>query len=302
MKTVAMTAATLLALMVPLWARQNNQEKPGDSAKSEGSAPCEIRAYLLNQERATVNIVGITALLVLEGKEGVDVLVPLQVITTKTGEKNVRHSSRAPRELEGTRYSVSLITVPPEGSRKSEANDADRRVANSSSQEPNGKATASPVEADKDRFTLEGPYFKADLTREQVGALTCKVSIRFTINGSLHTAKGFSCCLAKGGRIREASCQRVAAECQAVERHLKAGEMDKAAVAVDRMAASLSEPCAETRCDRVRHGCSSCCMDLRAAIASGNREKALEALEAFKAQCSDGTCSKPESKGDGDKK
>jgi hypothetical protein len=175
-------------------------------------------------------------------------------------------------------------------------------VANGGLQEPEGKARVAPAETDKPRFTLEGPYFKADLTPEQVGTLTCKASVRFTINGSMHTAQGFSCTYAKEGRMHGASCQRLAAECQEVERHLKAGEMDKAMIAVDRMSASLSEPCGEPGCDRVRHGCAYCCKDLRATISSGNREQALEALNVLKAQCSDGGCLKPESKRDGDRK
>jgi hypothetical protein len=194
---------------------------------------------------------------------------------------------------------VSLIAVYPEASRESEARDADRRVANGGPQEPDGKARVSRGETDKSRFTLEGPYFKADLTPEQVGTLTCKASVRFTINGSMHTAKGFSCALAKGSQMHGASCQRVAAERQEVERHLKAGELDRAAIAVDRMSATLSEPCSQPGCDRVRHGCAFCCKDLRAAISSGNREQALDAL---KDQCSDGACSKPESKGNGERK
>ena len=97
-KTIAMMAATLVALAGPVWA----QDKSGDSAKAAVPQTVEVRAYLLNKERATINIVGITALLVVEGKDGADVLIPLQVITTKTGEKYALQSSRAPRELEGT--------------------------------------------------------------------------------------------------------------------------------------------------------------------------------------------------------
>jgi hypothetical protein len=303
MRNATMMMAALLALVVPAGAQQDEKDKRPNPSKSRTCEPCEIRAYLLNKDRATINIVGITALLVLDGTDGADVLVPLQVVTTKTGEKNALQSSRAPRELEGTSYSVSLITIYPEGSRESEAKDADRRLANAGPQEPDGKARVTPAGTDRSRFTLEGPYFKADLTSEQVGTMTCKATVRFTINGSMHTAKGFSCALSKGSRIHGASCQRVAAECQEVERHLKAGEMDKATIAVDRMSASLSEPCGEPGCDRVRHGCAFCCRELRAAISSGNREQALLDLDVLKARCSDdGACLKPESTRDGDRK
>jgi len=299
MRNVVMTMAALLALVGSAWARQNAKEKRGDSSTPEASDTCELRAYLLNKERETINIVGVTALLVVDGKDGADVLIPLQLVTTKTGEKNAVHSARAPRVLEGTAYSVSLITVKSDGSRRSEGSDADRRTAQGVPQEPSRKPPASSDEADKAPFILEGPYFKADLTREQIGAFSCKASVRITIHGAIHTAKGFSCALAKEERITAARCPRVAACCQEVERHVKAGEMNKAADAVDHLSASLSEPCGEACCNQIRHGCASCCNDLRAAISSGKREQALEALETLKAQCCPGASPKSELKPDG---
>lgn len=300
MKNVAMSAAAVLVLVGAGWAQQNGKDNPGDSSKPAVSETCEIRAYLLNKERQTVNIVGITAMLIVEGKEGAEVRIPLQVVTTKTGEKGALHSSIAPREVEGTEYFASLITVRPHANRRSEANDADRRVAKAPTQEPQGKQESA--ESDRNRFELEGPYFKADLTREQLGAFTCQASVRFTVHGEIRTAKGFSCALSKGNSTPESICKRLAEECRQVERHLKANEMDKAGVVVDRLSASLCEPCGDAPCQRSRHGCASCCKDLRAAIASGNREKALTALEALKSQCSPCSSSKAEPKTNGDSK
>ncbi len=279
MRTVAMMAATLFGLAAPVWAQQNEKEKSGESKKAVVSEPCQIRAYLLNKERATINITGITAMLVVEGKDGSDLLIPLQVITTKTAEKYALRSSSPPRELEGTAYSVSLVTVQANGSRRSE-------TEKGAVQEPDGKKPVSPNDADKNRFTLDGPFFKADLSAEQLAAFTCKATVRFTIDGSIHSAKGFRCIVAKTGMVSGAPCPRMAAECEKVEHHLKAGEMDKATVAVDRLSACLSEPCGDAGCQHAKHGCASCCKDLRAAISSGNREKSLEALEALKSQCS----------------
>jgi len=301
-RTIAMMSAALFGLVAPGWAQQNEKEKSGDSPKAAVAEPCEIRAYLLNKERSTINIVGVTALLVAEGKDGNDVLIPLQVVTTKAGEKYALRSSATPRTLEGTAYSVSLITVPADGHRRSEGKDADGRVAKGAAQEPAGNQTDASNEADRTRFTLEGPYFKADVTAEQLAGLTCKASVRFTINGSMHSAKGFSCAAFRGGMSQGTTCPRLAAECDEIGRHLKAGEMDKATIAVDRLSASLSTPCGDAGCQHARHGCASCCKDLRAAIASGNREKSLEALEALKAQCSTCAASKDDSKKDGDKK
>jgi len=284
-------AAVLLALVTPGWAQQNGKETSG------APETCEIRAYLLDKVRETVNIVGITAVLIVEGKEGAELQIPLQVITTKTGEKNALSSSRAPRTLEGTEYFVSLIRLPSEGSRRSEAGDADRHVAKGIPKDLQDKQQVSPAESDKTCFTLEGPYFKADLTQEQLGAITCEARVRFTIKGTNHTANGFSCSLSKRSSTEALHCQRLADECHQIERHLKANEMDKALVVVDRLAASVCGPCAEKKCNHAQHGCKTCCKDLRAAVSGGMREKALEALEALKAKCS--ACletPKPESK------
>jgi hypothetical protein len=293
MKTLAMSAAAVLALILPGWAQENGKDKPAVSET------CEIRAYLLNKEKQTVNIVGITAMLVVEGKEGVDVRIPLQLVTTKTEGKTPLHSSIAPREVEGTEYFASLVTIHPDGHRRSEANDADRRLAKAPTQDPLGKLESAQAESDRKRFALEGPYFKADLTREQLGAFTCQASVRFTIQGENRTAKGFRCGLSKSS---ESTCKPSAEECNQIERHLKANEMDKAGAAVDRLSASLCEPCGDAPCQRARHGCASCCKEIRAAISSGNREKALVALEALKSQCSPCSPSKTGPKTNGDSK
>lgn len=302
MRNVAMSVATLFALAASAAAQQSDKDKAVDASKPGVTEPCEIRAYLLNKERETINVLGITAMLVVEGKDGKDVLIPLHSITTKTGEKNAQQTNRAPRELEGTAYFVSLIKVPSEGSRKSEAGDADRRLGKPSSPESNGKPQAAPADADRTPYTLEGPYFKADLTREQLDALTCRASVHFTIKGSVHTAKGFTCAMSRKDGGIGAACPKLTDECVLLERHIKASEMDKAGVVVDRMTASLSKPCGEAACKQAQHGCSSCCKDLRAAVSSGNREKALEALEAFKAQCPACTSPKSEPKPNGGSK
>lgn len=292
MKTFAMSAAAVLALVLPGWAQQNGKDPE----------TCEIRAYLLNKERQTVNIVGITAMLIVEGKEGAEVRIPLQVVTTKTEEKKPLHSFVAPREVEGTEFLASLITIHSQASRRSEANDADRRLAKAPTQEPLGKLESAQAESDRKRFALEGPYFKADLTREQLGAFTCQAGVRFTIQGETRTAKGFRCALSKGNSSPEASCKPLAEECNQIERHLKANEMDKAAAAVDRLSASLCEPCGDAPCQRARHGCASCCKELRAAISSGNREHALTALAALRSECSPCSPSKTGPKTNGDSK
>jgi hypothetical protein len=296
MRNVAMIASCLLASVAPLWAQQNGKDKPGDSSKPGAAETCEIRAYLLNKERGAVGTEGITAVLVIEGKDGSDRLIPLERVTPKSGEKKSLHATRPPREVEGTAYFATLITVHPDGSRRSEGDDADRRLAQ-------GLAQDLPADSDKNRFTLDGPYFKANLNPEQLGAFTCQASVRFTIDGVNHTARGFSCALSKGNMKQGALCQRIADECHLIERHLKANEMDKAGVVADRLAASLCEPCCEPKCDLAQHGCKSCCKNLRAAISSGACEKALEALEALKVKCS--SClgnSKAESKPDVEKK
>jgi len=286
MRNVVTMTAVLLALVSPGWAQQNGKDNPGASVKPEAPETCEIRAYLLNKTRETVNIIGISAVLIVEDKNGTELLIPLQVITTKTGEKNALQSNRAPRVLEGTEYFVSLVTVPSDGSRRSEASDADRRLAKGIPQDLRGTPPVSPAECDKDSFTLEGPFFKADLTREQLGAFTCEARVRFTIKGANHAARGFICSLSKGISTGGALCPRLAEECHQIERHLKAGEMDKALVVVDRLAASVCGPCAEKKCNLAQHGCSACCKDLRTAISAGKCEKALEAFEALKAKCS----------------
>jgi hypothetical protein len=89
-------------------------------------------------------------------------------------------------------------------------------------------------------------------------------------------------------------CHRLANECSQVERHIKSNEMEKAGVIVDHMSASLCEPCGEAPCQHARHGCASCCKELRAAITAGNREKALAALDELKSQCS--SCKSQESR------
>jgi hypothetical protein len=286
MRNAATLMAVLLALVSPGWAQQTPKDKPAESSKPGASETCEIRAYLLDKTRETVNIVGISAVLIVEDKDGAELLIPLQVITTKTGEKNALQSNRAPRVLEGTEYVVSLMTLHPPGSRRSEAGDADRRQAKGLSQDLNGKQEGSASESDKTCFTLEGPYFKADLTPEQRGAFTCEARVRFTIKGTNHTASGFSCSLSKERSSGAAACPLLAEECHQIERHLKANEMAKALVVVDRVSASVCGPCAEKKCNLAQHGCKSCCKDLRTAIAAGMREKALEALEALKAKCS----------------
>ena len=296
MRNVAMMASCLLALAAPSWGQQNGKEKSGSTDA------CEIRAYLMSKNRQPVDIVGITAILLVEGKDGAELRIPLQAVTPKAEEKSGLHSSTAPREVAGTEYVASLITVPPYGNRQSELDDADRRLAKGSTQESPVKQETAPVESDRNRFALEGPYFKADLTREQLGALTCQTGVRFTIKGENRSAKGFGCVLSKGSASRGEGCPRLAEDCDQVERHLKAGEMDKAGAVVDRLSASLYEPCGEAPCRRARHGCASCCKDLRAAIAAGLREKALTALEALKSQCSPCSSSKIDPRTDGDRK
>jgi hypothetical protein len=295
MRTVATIASCLLVLVAPLGAQQKGKDKPEESSKPGACETCEVRAYLLNKERAAVDIEAITAVLVIEGKDKTDLLIPLERTTPKTGERNSFPSSKAPREVEGTAYFASLITVHGDGGRRSEADDADRRLAK-------GLAQDLPAEVDKSRFTLDGPCFRANLTQEQVASLTCNTGVRFTIKGSVYTARGFSCSLSKGDAARGVMCQRVADDCSLLERHLKANEMDKAGTLVDRMSASLSAPCGEAACQSARHGCTSCCKDLRAAISAGNREKALEVLSVLKSQCSPCTPSKSGSKTDGDRK
>lgn len=291
MRNVAMMASCLLALAAPSWGQQNGKGKSG------APEPCEIRAYLMNKDRQPVDIVGITAILLVEGKDGAELRIPLQAVTPKAEERSGLHSSTAPREVEGTEYFASLIAAPSYGNRQSESDDADRRLAKGSTQESPAKQETAPVESDRNHFSLEGPYFKADLTREQLGALTCRTGVRFTIKGENRSAKGFSCVVSKGSASRGEGCQRLAEECDQVERHLKAGEMDKAGAVVDRLSASLCEPCGEVPCRRARHGCASCCKELRAAISAGNREKALTVLEALKSPCS-----KTELKANGDQK
>src|SRR6185503_16071459 len=295
MRNIAMMASCLLALAAPSWGQQNGKDKSGSSDA------CEIRAYLMNRSRQPVDIVGITAILFVE-KDGADFRIPLQAVTPKAEEKSGLHSSTAPREVEGTEYFASVITVPPYGNRQSESDDAERRLAKGSTQESSAKQETAPVESDRNRFALEGSYFKADLTREQLGALTCRTGVRFTIKGENRSARGFSCVLSKGSASRSEGCQRLAEECDQVERHLKAGEMDKAGAVVDRLSASLCEPCGELPCRRTKHGCASCCQDLRAAIAAGIREKALTALEALKSQCSPCSSSKIDPRTDGGRK
>jgi len=286
MRNAATLMTVLLALLTPGWAQQSPKDKSGESSKPGASETCEIRAYLLDKMRETANIVGISAVLIVEDKNGAELLIPLQVITTKTGEKNALQSNHAPRALEGTEYFVSLLTLHPDGSRRSEAGDADRRLAKGLSQDLSGKPQESPVESDKTCFTLEGPFFKADLTPEQRGAFTCEARVRFTIKGANHTASGFSCSLAKERSSGAARCPLLAEECHQIERHLQANEMAKALVVVDRLAASVCGPCAEKKCNLAQHGCKACCKDLRTAISAVMREKALEALEALKAKCS----------------
>jgi hypothetical protein len=301
MRNVATMAAVLVALVGPAWAQQAGKDLAGSSSKSAAPEPCEIRAYLLDKERATVNIVGITAMLIVEGKDGVELLIPLQVITTKTGEKTALRSSRTPRELEGTAYSVSLVTVPSAGSRRSEAGDADRRTAKDGPSAPTGKKQDAPADCDNNEFTLEGPYFMADLTREQLAAFTCKASVRFAIKGANHMARGFSCTISKGSS-QGSMCKPMTETCAQLERHLQANEMDKARADLDHLSASLTEPCSEAACQHARHGCASCCTELRAAVSAGNREKALEALHALKSNCSPCAAPDKESKTNGDRK
>ena len=291
MRNIAMMASCLLALAAPSWGQQDGKDKSG------APDPCEIRAYLMNKNRQPVEIVGITAILFVEGKDGAELRITLQAVTPKAEEKSGLPSSTAPREVEGTEYFASLIAVPPYGNRRSESEDADRRLAKGSIPEPQLRQENAPAELDRNRFALEGPYFKADLTREQLSAFTCQAGVRFTIKGETRTARGFSCALSKGNGTAAGRCPGLAEECNQVERHLKAGEMDKAVAVVDRLSASLCEPCREVPCRQARHGCASCCRDLRAAISAGNREKALTALEALKSQCS-----KPELKTNGDRK
>jgi hypothetical protein len=105
MRNVAMMASCLLAVVAPSWGQQSGKDK---------SAPpdaCEIRAYLMNKDRQTVDIVGITAILFVERKDGVELRIPLEGITPKAEEKSGLHSSIGPREVEGTGYFASLITV-----------------------------------------------------------------------------------------------------------------------------------------------------------------------------------------------
>jgi len=293
MRNAAMMASCLLALAAPSWGQQNGKDKSGTTDARE------IRAYLVNKDRQPVDIAGITAVLLVEGKDGAELRIPLQAITPKAEEKSGLQSSTAPREVEGTKYFASLIAVPPYGNRRSESEDADRRLAKGSIPEPQLR---QEPELDRNRFALEGPYFKADLTREQLGAFTCRAAVQFTVNGEARTAKGFSCTLTKGGGTAAERCPRLAEDCNQVERHLKAGEMDKAGSVVDRLSASLCEPCGEVSCRRARHGCASCCKDLRAAISAGIREKALAALEALKSQCSPCSPSEIEPRTNGDRK
>src|ERR1043165_2706342 len=115
MRNVAMMASCLLALAAPSLGRQNGKDKSGTTDA------CEIRAYLMNKNRQPVDIAGITAVLLVEGKDGAELRIPLQAVTPKAEEKSGLHSSIAPRDVEGTEYVASLIAVPPDGNRKSES-------------------------------------------------------------------------------------------------------------------------------------------------------------------------------------
>src|SRR5688572_20241931 len=133
MRNVALMASCLLALVAPSWGRQNGKDKAG------AADACEIRAYLLNKERQSVRIAGMTAILIVEGKDGAELRIPLQGVTPKAEETSGLHSSIAPREVRGTEYFTSLITVHPYGNRRSESEDADRRLASGSAQESPAK-------------------------------------------------------------------------------------------------------------------------------------------------------------------
>jgi len=240
---------------------QDREPKP----RPNGTEGCEVRAYLLDQNKNAAPLRTVTAAIVVPGKNGMPdrstpmiIEVPLKADAPREDAKPSRPQTG---KVEGTSFTVEVMAfkhVPASGRKPGE---------------PEGRPSPpSP---------REGPYFRAILDKTILGE-DGAFWLVFTIDGEKRVAKGFSCHV-DGAKARN----DVLKHGQDLERAVAAKDAERAKIALDSLGAALATMPGE---DPHRDVCASAHPELRTAIDAGDWEKAergLEKCREARAECAE---------------
>jgi hypothetical protein len=228
--------------------------------RPNGSEACEVRIYLLDQNKNAAPLRNVTAAIVVPGKNGAPdrstpmiIEVPLKADAPREDAKPGRPQSG---KVEGTSWTVEVLVfkhVPASGRKPGE---------------PEGRTSpASP---------RPGPYFRAILDKTLLGEDGVFWAV-FTIDGEKRIAKGFSCHFdgAKAqGEVRK--------HFQDLERSIAAKDADRSKAALARLRAGMESMPGE---DPHRAVCGNAHQELRTSIDAADWEKAARTLEKCREAC-----------------
>ena len=229
-----------------------------DRPRTDGAEACEVRVWLLDQNKNPAPLRNVTAAIVVPGKAGAPdrstpmiIEVPLKSDPPGKDEKPfVPQTAPVP----GTAFTAEAMVF--------------KHVPASEREEGDPEGPRSP---------REGPYFRAILDRVLLGDEGA-FRVVFTIHGEKRVAKGFSCHL-DGAKVRKYY--------QDLDRAVAARDADRAKVALDRLGVEMAKA-AET--DPHRDLCARAREELRTAIDVHDWDTAARCLEncrQTRAECSE---------------
>jgi hypothetical protein len=234
---------------------QDREPRP----RPNGSEACEVRVYLLDQNKNAAPVRNITGAIVVPGKNGAPdrstpmiIEVPLKADAPREDAKPSRPQTG---KVEGTFFTVEVTAFKhvPASARK-------------------------PGEPESPPPPREGPYFRAILDKSVLGE-DGAFWIVFTIDGEKRAAKGFSCHL-DGAKARNDFLKHA----QDLERAVAAKDAERAKAAIDRLGAALATMPGE---DPHRTVCANAQPELRTAIDARDWEKAERSLEKCREACAE---------------
>lgn len=257
--------------------RGQEEEKPGVRKMAHG----EIRVYLLDKDKKPVDLKDVTASLTIEDKTGLKRTLPLQLVTPKAGEASPAGPEGQLREVEGGQFWAKMFVMKPDAVEKKPG---ERRPGQKGDDLYGDDKKRAPKAQE-----LTGPYFKAELTKEEWTA-EFTADVVFRIKGETKTARGFSFPFPEAGN-GDAAADHVRNDLKALEGQLRAGDYDKAKASVEHLIECVQQVTPERQpgdaaeVEKKKQDCMDACRELKAAMDTGKKDTIDSAFSKCRTAC-----------------
>jgi hypothetical protein len=305
--------AGLGAALLPLGAQEPAERDPLTPGPRIG--PLEIRVYVMDKEKKPVDFKDWTASLTVEpkGPGGASKTYVMQYTTPRADDPGAMRHEWEVRDIEGGQHVAEMVVVRREHAEPLPKEPAPKPGDPGYRPEPRpGEPGAAPEPGDKPRLEQSpdqprpqepapvppstepggttdrsqehahtGPYFKAELPREDLAKAEFTASVTFTVKGERKTAKNFQYPFVGTTGNGDGAAAAVSACLRDLETHLNGGDLTKAGASADQCLEAMRQGGVESRCPT----CMMHAQDIKSAISADNKAQALDHVQQLRAHC-----------------